>query len=175
MHGGTVDVSSPGLGHGSEFALRLPVVVETPAPVPREPSGTATVPAKALRILVVDDNRDSAVSLAMLLKLTGHQTHTAFDGQQAVDEAAALTPDVVLLDIGLPKLNGYEACRRIRETPGGRNMTLVALTGWGQEEDREKSSDAGFNAHLVKPVDLVALKRLLASVTQNQERRFIER
>ena len=93
----------------------------------------------------------------MLLKLTGNETHTAYDGLEAVEAAAAFKPDVVLLDIGLPKLNGYEACRRIREQPWGKSMVLVALTGWGQEEDRQKSREAGFDDHLVKPVDHAAL------------------
>ena len=100
----------------------------------------------ARRILVVDDNRDSAESLAMLLKLTGNETHIAHDGLEAVEAAARFRPDVILLDIGLPKMNGYEAARRIREQPWGKNMVLVALTGWGQEEDRQKSKDAGFDA-----------------------------
>ena len=102
------------------------------------------------------------MSLAMLLKLTGHETHTAYDGLEAVEAAATFRPDVVLLDIGLPKLNGYEAAQRIREQPHGESTMLVALTGWGQDEDRQKSKDAGFGAHIVKPVDLAALTRLLA-------------
>ena len=110
----------------------------------------------------MDDNRDSANSLAMLLKLTGHDVHTAYDGLEAVEAAATLQPDVILLDIGMPRLNGYEAARRIREQPRHKGLTLVALTGWGQEEDRRRSEDAGFDAHLVKPVDLAALTKLLA-------------
>ena len=116
----------------------------------------------ARRILVVDDNRDSASTLAMLLKLTSNQTQTAYDGLEAVQAAEQFRPEVILLDIGLPKLNGYEACRRIRQQPWGQCIVIVALTGWGQEEDRNKSEDAGFNGHLVKPVDLAALEKLLA-------------
>jgi CheY-like chemotaxis protein len=116
------------------------------------------------RILIVDDNRDAATSLAMLLKLTGHETHVAHDGHDALEMAATLLPEVVLLDIGLPKLNGYDVCRRIREQPSGKNIVLVALTGWGHEDDRQKSKDAGFNAHLVKPVDHAALAKLLAEL-----------
>ena len=115
-------------------------------------------------MLLMDDNPDSATSLAMLLQLTGNETHIAHDGLEAVDAAAAFRPDVVLLDIGLPKLNGYEAARRIREQPSGNKMVLVALTGWGQEEDRRKSSEAGFDGHLVKPVDYPALMELLAAL-----------
>jgi CheY-like chemotaxis protein len=98
----------------------------------------------------------------VLLKLSGNVTHTAFDGLEAVEAAAALRPEVVLLDIGLPNLNGYEVCRRIRAQPGGKGILVVALTGWGQEEDRQKCRDAGFDSHLVKPVELNALMKLLA-------------
>jgi signal transduction histidine kinase/ActR/RegA family two-component response regulator len=161
MHGGTVEAGSAGVGQGSEFVVRLPILVETPKPPP-ESTVTAPTPTTARRILVVDDNADSAESLAMLLKLTGNETHTAYDGLQAVKAAATLRPDVVLLDIGLPKLDGYEAARKIREQPWSKGLVLVALTGWGQDEDRQKSREAGFNAHLVKPVDHAALMKVLA-------------
>ncbi len=118
----------------------------------------------ARRILVVDDNRDAAESLATLLTLSGHETHVAYDGQEALAAAATLRPAVVLLDIGLPKLNGYEAARQMREQPWGKRMVLVALTGWGQQEDRRKSAEAGFDAHMVKPVDLDALAKVLAKM-----------
>jgi CheY-like chemotaxis protein len=114
------------------------------------------------RILVVDDNQDSADSLATLLSLGGHETHTAHDGEQAISEAAKLRPDVILLDIGLPRLNGYETCRLIRQQPGGREALIIALTGWGQDEDRRLASEAGFDGHLVKPVDHAALNALVA-------------
>jgi len=161
MHGGTVEADSAGVGQGSEFVVRLPILVETPKPPP-ESTVSAPTPTTARRILVVDDDEDSAESLAMLLKLTGNETHTAYDGLEAVEAAATLRPDVVLLDIGLPKLNGYEAARKIREQPWSKGMGLVALTGWGQDEDRQKSREAGFNGHLVKPVDHAALMKLLA-------------
>ena len=121
------------------------------------------------RILIVDDNRDSADSLAMLLKIMGHEVGTAYDGEQAVEAAEALRPDVVLLDIGMPNLNGYDACRRIREQPWGQGMFLIALTGWGQEEDRRRTEEAGFNQHIVKPVDPAALMKLLASFPRSRE------
>src|SRR5205823_1075438 len=105
------------------------------------------------RILVADDNEDSATSLAMMLGIRGHEVRTANDGLQAVDVAAEFRPDVIFLDIGMPKLNGYEACRRIREQPWGKKAVLIALTGWGQEEDKRRSEEAGFNRHIVKPVD----------------------
>jgi PAS domain S-box-containing protein len=160
MHGGTVAVRSEGLGLGSEFEVRLPIPAVEPAPAP--PPAGETAPTPARRILVADDNRDSAESLAMLLELTGHETRTAHDGLAAVAAAEAFRPDVLLCDIGMPKLNGYEVACRIRDQPWGRGMVLVALTGWGQEEDRRKSQEAGFDAHLVKPVDHAALAKLLA-------------
>jgi PAS domain S-box-containing protein len=168
MHGGTVEGHSGGIGQGSEFVVRLPIIVETPQP-PREPTISEPATPTARRILVVDDNRDATDSLAMLLNLTGNQTHIAHDGLEAVEAAATFRPDVVLLDIGLPKLNGYEACRRIREEPWGKDMVLVALTGWGQEEDRQKSKEAGFDGHLVKPVDLGALMHLFASMSPREQ------
>jgi signal transduction histidine kinase len=161
MHEGTVEARSAGVGQGSEFVVRLPTVAGPPQPPPR-PILAAPAPTTACRILVVDDNRDSAESLATLLKLTGHEAHTAHDGVAAVEAAAALRPDVVLLDIGLPKLNGFDAARRIRQQPWGKGMVLVALTGWGLEEDRQQSREAGFNEHMVKPVNHAALMKLLA-------------
>jgi CheY-like chemotaxis protein len=123
------------------------------------------IPVIARRILIVDDNRDAAVSLAMLLKFMGNETQTAFDGLEALDAAATYRPDVVLLDLGLPRLSGYEAARKIRDEPWGRSMILIALTGWGQDEDRKKSKEAGFDSHLVKPVDVAVLTKLLAELT----------
>jgi len=160
MHGGTVDVISAGLGHGSEFIVRLPIVArESATAPPRFVSRQPARPAKGLRILIVDDNQDAASMLAMLLELNGYETHMAHDGVDAVETAAAIRRDVILLDIGLPRLNGYEVARKIRQQPG--RPLLVALTGWGQEEDRRRTEDAGFDAHLVKPVDEAALGKLL--------------
>jgi PAS domain S-box-containing protein len=165
MHGGTVGVSSAGLGRGSEFVVRLPIEVEATIPTPVAAT-TDPVSMEPLRILIVDDNRDSADMLAMLLTFTGHATFTAHDGAAAVEDAASLDPDVILLDIGLPGLNGYEAARRIRQQQrDGRRPVLVALTGWGQDEDRRRSEEAGFDAHLVKPVDEVVLGKLLGRLT----------
>lgn len=117
------------------------------------------------RILVVDDNRDSATALALLLKLTGNETCTAYDGLEAVNSAATFRPDVILLDIGLPKMNGYDACRAIRAQPWGAKITIVALTGWGNDEDRGNEEAAGFNGHLTKPVDLDVMMKLLGMET----------
>ena len=161
MHDGTVEVHSAGAGQGSEFVVRLPSMADAHEPSP-VPAVNQPVTASPRRILVVDDNRDSTESLTMLLQLNGHQTHAAYDGLEAVEAAAMFRPDVILLDIGLPKLNGYEVCRRIRELAWSKGMMLVALTGWGGDEDREKSRDAGFDTHLVKPVDFAALTQLLA-------------
>jgi CheY-like chemotaxis protein len=131
--------------------------------LPPEGGGGAQRDGTAYRILVVDDNEDGAMSLAMMLNILGHDTRTAHDGPAALDAAAAFRPDVILLDIGLPGLNGYEVCRRIREQ-GGAQPVLIALTGWGQDEDRQRSKEAGFNFHMVKPVDPTALNKLLAGL-----------
>ena len=122
---------------------------------------------KRFRILVVDDNHDSALSMAMMLSIMGHETRTAHDGESAVATAESFLPEVVLLDIGLPKLNGYEVAQRIREKPWGVSMFLIAVTGWGQDEDRERSSEVGLNLHMVKPVEPSALEKLLAGLPSN--------
>jgi CheY-like chemotaxis protein/two-component sensor histidine kinase len=160
LHGGVVEARSAGLGHGSEFVVRLPLLAEPPELEAEEPRGAP--PAVRRRILVVDDNRDSAESLATLLELAGHEVCIAHDGLEAVEAASTHRPDVILLDIGLPKLNGYEAAQRIREQQGKSRLLLVAVTGWGQAADRRRSRAAGFDAHLVKPVDYADLERLLA-------------
>lgn len=164
MHGGTVEARSEGRGKGSEFVVRLPVVAGVE---PRRPPADGEVPdflKSMLRILVVDDSRDGADGLSQMLRIMGNDTRTAYDGEEAVATAAAFRPDVILLDIGLPKLNGYEACRRIREQPGGKKAVIIAQTGWGQDEDRQRAHDAGFDRHLVKPVDPIALIKLLAGL-----------
>ena len=162
LHQGTVNVHSAGLGHGSEFVVCLPIMIEQTQSIPLAPTGSKPKDKISRRILVVDDNQDSALSLAGLLNLTGHQTQTASDGQEAVAATLTFMPEVVLLDIGLPVLNGYDACRQIRAQPDGMRILLIALTGWGQDEDRRKSKEAGFDAHLVKPVDHNQLVKLMA-------------
>jgi signal transduction histidine kinase len=162
LHGGRVEARSDGIGHGSEFVVHLPV--STPRAgdgLPAELSGGA-VERGGRRILVVDDNRDSADGLALLLELGGDEVRTAYDGLAALEAAAQFRPEAVLMDIGMPALNGYDAARRIREQPWGRDVVLIALTGWGQEEDRRLSLEAGFDVHLTKPVDHRALAKLLA-------------
>lgn len=160
MHGGALSAASAGEGKGSEFTLLLPTVpapAETPAP-----AAAASAPRRALRILIADDNRDAGDSLATLLTLQGHTVSVVYDGEAAVEAARREQPQAVLLDIGMPRLNGYEAARRIRALPGGKGILLVALTGWGQDEDRRKSAEAGFDSHLVKPVEPAVLERVLA-------------
>jgi signal transduction histidine kinase/ActR/RegA family two-component response regulator len=149
LHGGTIEVDSEGPGHGSEFRVRLPTRL-TPTDSPA-PASTAQ-PQQKLKILVADDNRDAASSLAMLLELMGHEVRIAYDGEEAVRLADEFRPRMVLLDLGMPKVDGYEACRQIRNHAWGAEMTLIAVTGWGQDEDRHKSTAAGFDGHLVKPV-----------------------
>jgi CheY-like chemotaxis protein len=166
MHGGSITARSEGVGRGSEFVVRLPVAVGSARPAGKDGDSQPQHPATPLRILVVDDDRDAVASLAMLLKITGNETRTAHDGVEAVESAEAFRPDVVLLDIGLPKMNGYDAARRIREQPWGQDMVLIALTGWGQEEDRRMALAAGFNHHLVKPIDFNVLMGLLAELSR---------
>ena len=161
MHGGGVAAASAGPGKGSEFVIRLPAEGREP-----EPSSRGTQPEREgtrakRRFLVVDDNADICSSLAMLLVLEGHEVRTARDGEEALELAARWRPDAVVLDIALPKLNGFDAARRMRSAPWGKTMVLIAMTGWGQEEDRRKSEEAGFDGHLVKPVDFAALMELL--------------
>ncbi len=170
LHGGTVEARSGGVGRGSEFVVHLPVAL-APVQAPKEPgdSGEKSRAGPGRRILVVDDNRDAAHSLAIILGMAGHETRTAHDGLEAVQAVATFRPEVVLLDIGLPKMNGYEAARHIRQQPGGKGMALIALTGWGQEEDKRKALEAGFDHHLTKPVGAAALEKLLALINPKDE------
>jgi CheY-like chemotaxis protein len=162
-HGGRVEAHSEGAGKGSEFIVRLPAVT-TPAaePVPQVETQEKSVTA-GLRILVADDNRDSADLFAMFLRLMGNEVRTAYDGVAAVEEAERFRPEAILLDIGMPRLNGEDACRRIRATSWGKDAVLIAVTGWDDQENRRRIVDAGFDAHLVKPVDPSAVLELLAS------------
>ncbi len=157
MHEGRIDVRSEGLGRGSEFVVYLPLLVDPP-----EMPGAATgaepyTPGSTLRILVADDNADAALSLGMLLEALGNSVHVVHDGKAAVSAVVGFQPQVLVLDIGMPKLNGYEACSEIRALPGGDGRILIAVTGWGQPNDIRQAYDAGFDSHMVKPVDPVAL------------------
>jgi PAS domain S-box-containing protein len=164
MHGGSVEARSEGPGRGSEFLVRLPTI-ETelaraaPARTEAEPQASGR-----RRILIADDNHDSADSLALYLRIKGHETSTAYDGEEAIAAADAIRPDVVLLDIGMPKRNGYEVCRHIREQPWARGTLMVALTGWGQKQDQRRSEAAGFDRHMVKPIEPSRLMKLLDSL-----------
>jgi two-component system CheB/CheR fusion protein len=160
MHGGTVEARSDGPGDGSEFIVRLPLLRSEVLGTP-PPSAEVSGPGLPRRILVVDDNRDSADSLARLLRRLGHEIELAYEGSSACKAASAFTPDIVLLDIGLPGMDGYEVARRLRAEPSLDGVCLVALTGYGSEADRRKSTEAGFDAHLVKPVEFDALRRVL--------------
>ena len=169
MHGGRVEATSDGPGRGSEFRVSLPenaLSTSAAAPFLRIPP---KAPAAARRILVVDDNADSASSLAALLELSGNVVRMAHDGLDAVHQTREFAPDVVLLDIGLPGIDGYEAARRIRSLPRGRGILLVAVTGWGQSEDRQRSREAGFDHHMVKPLRASALETLLANFSAATE------
>jgi CheY-like chemotaxis protein len=167
LHTGRVEAFSGGDNQGSEFVVHLPLApenvrVDQVDGTNHRPSLTDRPP---LRVLVVDDNHDSLISLAMLLRMSGNEVCTAADGTSALEAAKAFHPEVVLLDVGLPGMNGYEVGRRMREMPETKGAVLVAQTGWGQDEDRRRSAEAGFDAHLVKPVDPAALQRILSSVT----------
>jgi len=161
LHDGTIEARSNGSDQGSEFIVRLPLI-QQPIELPSKTDGPRPAVLSGSRILVVDDNKDSADSLGMLLRLKGNEIRTTYDGLKAVEVAEEFHPELVLLDIGLPKLNGYDVARRIRQQKWGRDMILVALTGWGQDEDRRRSQEAGFNFHIVKPVELSALEELLS-------------
>ncbi len=168
MHGGSVQAYSEGLGQGSKFVVRLLTVVE-PTTTQNETFATSEqIAMSSRRILIVDDNEDSALTLAVLFEMSGDETQTAEDGLQAIAVAESFKPDVALLDIGLPGLSGYEVAQAIRAQPWGKSMVLIALTGWGQDEDRQKSKEAGFNAHMVKPVDHDALLKLLNELLEEQ-------
>lgn len=162
-HAGTVTAQSPGIGQGSEFTVRLPLHKQ-PAPAPTAPRPSTP---RARHILIVEDNADGRESLQFLLKMQGHQVDVAEDGQQGVEMILTLKPDVAVVDIGLPLLDGYQVSRQVRAAPDGDKIFLVALSGYGRPEDRQRVLEAGFNAHLVKPLDLVQLTGLLNSLPPN--------
>ncbi len=161
LHHGSIEVRSDGPGKGSEFNVRLPILIDSSdAEFTRdEPVAEAT----SIRVLVVDDNEAAATMLKMYIAMIGNEARTAYDGMEAIQVAAAFRPEIVLMDLGMPRMNGYEAARHIREQPWGRDMVLVALTGWGQDDDRERTQEAGFDYHLVKPAEPAAIQQLLAS------------
>jgi CheY-like chemotaxis protein len=165
MQGGRIEVHSDGEGCGSEFVIHLPVddrqSVVSPGATLDQLDNTGSV---CTRVLVVDDNRDAAVSLAMLLRALGNEVQTANDGITALEAIRSFQPSLVLLDLGMPGMSGYEVAERARAMPEAKGATLVALTGWGQADDRQRTKDAGFDQHLVKPVELQTLQALLSQV-----------
>ena len=173
MHGGTIEADSPGLGLGSVFTVRLPVALP---PMTRSISGTPperperSSTSSTLRVLLVDDSDDGATSLALLLQVWGHTTRIADDGPQAIEAAREFRPDLVFLDIGLPVMDGYEVCRRLRDNPDLSRTIFVALTGWGGEEDKKRAQDAGFAFHLVKPVNPDQIEDVLKKTVEGRER-----
>jgi PAS domain S-box-containing protein len=171
IHGGTIEVRSVGIGSGSEFIVRLPTLVKAPEPPLKPPAHDALTVPVGCRVLIVDDSRDSASSLEQLMQLAGCDTRIANDGADCVTTAETFRPDVVLLDIGLPNMSGHDAARWIRAQPWGKDAVLIALTGWGRDEDRRASSDAGFDGHLVKPIDPAELTTLIVSFLAARNRR----
>jgi CheY-like chemotaxis protein len=162
MHGGTIGARSEGLDRGATFTVRLPL---TAANEPASPAAMRlsdqTLECTPRRVLIVDDNADAADSLCSLLQLSGHQVRTVYRGDQALEQIRQFCPDVVLLDIGLPDLDGYEIARRVRTELGTRRPTLVALSGWGRSSDKQQAREAGIDLHLTKPVDAETLQRVL--------------
>jgi CheY-like chemotaxis protein len=161
LHGGSVIAESDGAGRGSTFTVRLPVASHQPAGEEAPMPATRTAQPTVRRILVADDIPDNLDSMSLLLGLMGHKVWSAQDGAEAFALAEVHRPELVLLDLGMPRMDGYEACRRIREQPWSRDMTIVAVTGWGQKDDRRRTLEAGFDHHVVKPVDPASLVSLL--------------
>jgi CheY-like chemotaxis protein len=160
LHGGRIEARSAGIGRGSEFTVYLPLSVAV-TPIAPATAKTAVPAIPNRRILIADDNRDAADSLSLLLALDGHEIRTVHDGAAAVAEAERFRPEFALLDIGMPKLTGYEVAQRLRAEPWGQTCVLVAITGWGQEQDRRRSREAGFDHHLTKPIDPDVVARLI--------------
>ena len=166
-HGGTVTAHSDGPGHGTRFVVTLPVAAAAELPTDAVPDAEAAqeaAPAAAGRVLVVDDNVDAATTLAAMLSISGYETEVTHDGASAVEKATWYAPAAILLDIGLPDMNGYDVCRAIRDQPYGQDVRIVAVTGWGTAEDRARSTEAGFDAHLVKPVSPTTLLQTLSDL-----------
>ena len=170
MHGGSIEAHSRGAGQGSEFTIRLPVIPRAAEPGAL-PEAAASIPVRPLRILVVDDNEDTAEMMSMLLGMDGHDVEVAHTGPSALEAAAAHRPDVIVLDIGLPGLDGYQVAQRLRQDPAMKEVLLIAASGYGQDSDRRRSWEAGFDHHLVKPVDPGEIQRLLAEAAEGRKPR----
>jgi CheY-like chemotaxis protein len=158
-HGGTIRAESRGLGKGTRFIVLLPVMTNPAISVHAKPE---TLPTGTYRIMIVDDNEDAALTLAILLRMLGHDVKAVFDGSDALNEGQVFQPQIILMDLGMPGMNGIEAAKKIRQLEWGKAVFLVAVTGWGQDEDKRKTREAGFNHHLVKPIRLGDVQNLLA-------------
>jgi CheY-like chemotaxis protein len=174
LHGGTVEVRSEGPGCGSEFLVHLPSSIIVPSAVAPRTGGVAELAAKRSRatLLIVDDNRDAAETLGTVLRFGGYDVTTVFSGTEALACAARIRPDVIVLDIGMPEMDGYEIARRMRLEAWGRHAFLIALTGWGQEVDKETARAAGFDRHLTKPTDPAQVEAVLADMLADQRPPF---
>jgi CheY-like chemotaxis protein len=169
LHGGALSAESEGPGRGSRFIVRLPMLGAAGGEASRAPpDGTNALLSTSRRLLVADDNEDFATSFAMILQAMGNEVKIAHDGLAALEVAAAFSPEVAFLDIGLPKINGYELARRLKAAPNTRHTLLVAVTGWGQENDKRQASDAGFDHHLVKPVEPHQIQAVLLKARSGQ-------
>jgi len=166
LHGGSIEARSEGPGKGSEFIVRFPAGAPRPESLDADAETECPSADVGIKILVVDDNRDAADTCAMLLEASGHHVQTAYTGRQALELARTFHPHTLLLDIGLPDIDGYKLARQIRGTPWGRSALLIAVTGWGQEEDRLRAVEAGFDQHLVKPISAEMVESVLQSVAQ---------
>ena len=162
MHGGAIEARSDGEGQGSEFIVRLPLATDATPPAPRKRDSSDFVPVAPCRILIIEDNIDQAESLAALLQLWGYEAQTANEGTAGIVVAETFRPDVVLVDLGLPGISGYEVARRLRAHPELKNVWIVAQTGWGDTTDRRRTSAAGFDHHLLKPLDPEELRAVIA-------------
>ena len=169
LHGGSVVARSEGLGRGSEFIVRLPTVAAPALAAQSVAARREHTHDSSKRVLIVDDNMDSADSLALLLESLGHEIATEYDGQTGLERAQAFAPDIVLLDLGMPGVDGFEVCRRLRASDSGSTLRIIAMTGWGREQDRSRTVAAGFDAHLVKPVDLTSLARMLDASASSRD------
>lgn len=169
LHGGTLSVQSQGIGHGSRFAVQLQLAEQLPNAM-AEPAPSIEQPAGSKRILLVDDNKDYVLTMAQLLSALGHDVRTAHDGTRAIELATSFKPEFAFMDIGMPEMNGYDLARRLRQLPQTANCIFVAVTGWGQERDRELSQEAGFNYHLVKPVQLAEVEAILDAATEETKK-----
>jgi CheY-like chemotaxis protein len=165
MHDGVIDVQSEGVGKGSEFHVRLPVLDVVPQPAPK-PDAAAKKSRVKKRILIADDNPDILEIFQMMLEMRGHEVETAVNGFEVLRKADDFRPDVVALDIGMPKLDGFETARQLRLRPWARDTLLVAITGWGGDSYKKKAADSGFDAHLTKPIDVIDFENLLEGMKE---------